>query len=115
MNLKIKILTKNFFADIFEAGQQYWNILKVEMPTLMGKLLGRLPETKIVMFIKEKSTVLIQLLQENLIELKAHYPEAAAFISDFYNQVAVPAVSELAAVYGKLTKMHGKIYLINDT
>ena len=109
MKLKIKILINIFFADILEAGQQYLNILKVEMPTLMGKLLGRLPETKIVMFIKEKSTVLIQLLQEKLTELKAQYPEATAFILDFYTQVAVPAYSELAVVYGKLTKVSGKI------
>lgn len=76
----------------------------------MGKFFERLPETQIVMLIKEKATVLIQLLQEKLTELKAQYPEATAFILDFYNQVAVPAYSDLAVVYGKLTKISGKTY-----
>jgi len=100
-------------SDIVEAVQQCWNILKVEIPTLMGKFFGRLPETQIVMMIKEKSTVLIQLLKEKLTELKAQYPEATALIMDFYNQVAVPAYSDLAVVYGKLTKI-SDVYQVRD-
>merc|ERR1711962_422007 len=100
-------------SDILLAGQQYWNILKVEMPTLMGKFFGRLPETKLVILIKEKSTVLIQLLQDKLTEMKAQNPEATAFILDFYNKFAVPAYSELAVLYGKLTKV-SDIYEVRD-
>merc|ERR1712180_211817 len=100
-------------SDIVEAGQQYWNILKVEMTTLMGKSFGRLPETKLVMGIKDKSTVLIQLLQDKLTEMKAQNPEATAFILDFYNKFAVPAYSELAVLYGKLTKV-SDIYEVRD-
>merc|ERR1711962_222173 len=86
---------------------------KVEMPTLMGKFFGRLPETKLVILIKEKSTVLIQLLQDKLTEMKAQNPEATAFILDFYNKFAVPAYSELAVLYGKLTKV-SDIYEVRD-
>merc|ERR1719283_282889 len=89
------------------------NILKVEMPTLMGKFFERLPETQIAMLIKEKSTVLIQLLKEKLTELKAQHPKAVAFILDFYNKFAVPAYSELAVLYGKLTKV-SDIYEVRD-
>merc|ERR1712128_227443 len=84
-----------------------------EMPTLIGKFFERLPETQIVKLIKENSTVLLELLQEQLTVLKNQYPVAYATALDFYNKVAVPAYSDLNLIYGKLIKV-SDIYQLGD-
>jgi len=100
-------------SDIQGAAMQYLNILKVELPTLMGKFFERLPETQIFKLIKEKSTELLQLVQENLAVLKAQYPVAYATAIDFYSKVMVPAYSDLTLIYEKLSKI-SDIYQVLD-
>ena len=102
---------KVFFIDVQEVVQQCFDILKVELPTLIGKFFERLPETQIVKLIKENSTELLQLLQEQLTVLKNQYPVAYATALDFYNKVAVPAYSDLTLIYGKLIKVSGEFYM----
>merc|ERR1712142_867869 len=100
-------------SDIQGAAQKCLNILKVELPTLMGKFFERLPETQIFKMIKEKSTELLQLLQENLAVLKTQYPVVYATAIDFYNKVMVPACSDLTLIYEKLSKI-SDIYQVLD-
>merc|ERR1711970_323266 len=92
-------------SDIEVAVQQCMDILKMELPTLMGKIFERLPETQIFTLIKEKSTELLQLVQEQLNVLKTQYPVTYDTVVDFYNKVAVPAFSDLTVIYEKLTKL----------
>merc|ERR1712121_186399 len=82
-------------SDIHVAVQQCLDILKVELPTLMDKFFERLPETQIFTLIKEKSTEVLQLVQEQLDVLKDQYPVVYATAVDFYNKVALPAYSDL--------------------
>merc|ERR1712106_617796 len=63
--------------------------------------------------IKENSTLLLELLQEQLTVLKNQYPVAYATALDFYNKVAVPAYSDLNLIYGKLIKV-SDIYQLGD-
>jgi len=83
------------------------------MPTLMGKFFERLPETQIFKLIKEKSSELLQLVQEQLTVLKDQYPVVYATAVDFYNKVALPAYSDLIVIYEKLTKV-SDIYQVRD-
>merc|ERR1711970_1579181 len=92
-------------SDIEVAVQQCMDILKMELPTLMGKFFERLPETQIFILIKEKSSDLLQLVQEQLDVLKTQYPVTYATAVDFYNKVALPAYSDLIVIYEKLTKL----------
>merc|ERR1711970_1706165 len=100
-------------ADVQGAVQQCFDILKVELPTLLAKFLERLPETQLVKLIKGNATELLQLLQEQLTVLKNQYPVVYATALDFYNKVAVPAYSDMTLIYGKLIKV-SDIYQLGD-
>jgi len=100
-------------ADVQGAVQQCFDILKVELPTLLAKFFERLPETQLVKLIKGNATELLQLLQEQLTVLKNQYPVVYATALDFYNKVAVPAYSDLTLIYGKLIKV-SDIYQLGD-
>merc|ERR1711970_127008 len=100
-------------SDIQVAIQQCLEILKVEMPTLMGKFFERLPETQIFMMTEYNSRVVFYFLQERLTVLMEQYPVAYATAVDFYNKVAVPAYSDLTVIYEKLTKL-SDIYQVRD-
>ena len=98
--------------DIEAAIQEYLNILKVDIPTLMGTFFARLPETQIVKLFMAKSTELIILLQEKLTVLKNQYPMLYATVIDLFNKVVVPAYSDLIVIYGKLTMIAGELHVL---
>merc|ERR1711970_359556 len=100
-------------SDIQVAIQQCLEILKVEMPTLMGKFFERLPETQIFMMTENNSRVVFYFLQERLTVLIEQYPVAYATAVDFYDKVAVLAYSDLTVIYEKLTKL-SDIYQVRD-
>merc|ERR1712142_1082190 len=100
-------------ADIQEAFTKYLDILKVEVPTLMSKIIQRIPNTQAINFLQARFDQLSSFLQIKFNELKDQNPELYAIVLDFYTKVAVPAVSDLTMLFNKIIQITD-VYQLRD-
>jgi len=100
-------------ANIQEAFTKYLDILKVEVPTLMSKIIQRIPNTQLMNLLITSFDQLSSFLQIKFNELKDQNPELYAIALDFYTKVAVPAISDLSMLYNKLIQITD-VYQLRD-
>jgi len=89
-------------GDIYERRNEYWELVKVEVPALIIRFIQRIPNTQAINLLQTNFDKLSSMVKNRFEEVKAQYPEVYSIGLDFYSKVVKPAIDDVPTLYNKM-------------